>query len=663
MSGTSKKEQELMQAGRVFGEGRRSPGAALVVRRSRRCSVHRQRLGWFLLALGLSVAPGSFVAASEGGRSGFSGAPQDSGGAVCSVCHTANGATAPGIGIVGPSRMNAGASQNFFVVMLGGPARTAGVGISVSDDAGTLEPFDQDLQIDKGELVHKHPKAFQGDLVTFVFRYIAPSYNTDVTLYAAGNSSNGALDIRGDAIASTRHSLRIENGAAQPPPRPPADKSADMTSRLFAQGLSQPTVITHAADERLFVAERAGAIRIVEPDGSVLPGAFLDIRGQVLSTASELGLLGLAFHPDFTANRFFYVYYTVAIGDGETRSRVSRFQATADGNRASADSETVLLEFFQPFANHNAGDLHFGPDGYLYIASGDGGSGGDPFSNGQNTSTLLGKLLRIDVDATSEEPDAAPDCNLLAGSGYRIPSGNAFDDGKGGAGCDEIYALGLRNPWRFTFDSVTGDLWIADVGQREVEEVNFIPAGSGGGANLGWDCFEGGEEFEPLGCRLDYLAPVHTYFHSASPGGCSITGGRVYRGSRYPLLQGQYFFTDFCQSSMRVLSGPDDGFAMRVVAPANELAGVSTFGEDSAGELYVAELASGNLFRLEPVLPEGDVDGDADVDFNDVVIIWFAIGEAVQAGDRRDVNQDGIITEADIALAGQNCSRAACAIR
>jgi glucose/arabinose dehydrogenase len=316
-----------------------------------------------------------------------------------------------------------------------------------------------------------------------------------------------------------------------------------------------------------------------------------------------MGLLGLAFHPRYADNGHFYVYYTREPSRGDIRSRVSRFTVSATNpDLAGRGSERVIMEFAQPFANHNAGDLHFGPSGYLHIASGDGGSGGDPQDNAQRTTTLLGKMLRIDVD-NAPGPGNGPDCNTAAGNHYSIPPGNAFVDGAGGAGCDEVFALGLRNPWRFAFDFETGDLWVADVGQNRYEEVHVIPAGDSGGLNLGWRCFEGDEPFDPAGCDQSYLPPVHTYAHADS--GCSVTGGRVYRGSTAFLLQGDYLFSDFCQSSIRALSGPPGNRIHRVVLPAGTLSAVSTFGEDSAGEVYVGELNSGNIYRLEQVPPPG----------------------------------------------------------
>ncbi|MFK7976050.1 MAG: sorbosone dehydrogenase family protein [Halioglobus sp.] len=597
--------------------------------------------------------------ASAGGRSGFSGDPADSGGTTCTVCHAPDGAATPGLGIIGPTTMDAGTTANFFVLMLGGPAQTAGVNITSGENAGSFEPFADDLQLLNGELTHTAPKPLNDGIVGFPFRYTAPNYSGEVTLFAAGNSSDGGLDLLGDGIGTITLDIVIENGF-EPPPEPPEPATGELEAFVFASGLSRPVVIENAGDERLFVAEQAGRIRIIEPDGSVLSEPFLDIENRVDDGASEMGLLGLAFHPDYANNGYFYVYYTYDPGPGLDRTRVSRFTVSeGDANLADANSELILLEFEQRFSNHNGGDIHFGPFGYLHIASGDGGAGGDPFDFSQTTSSLLGKMLRIDVD-TPAAAGNSPDCDLTGAANYSIPPSNAFNDGSGGAGCDEIFALGLRNPWRFTFDSETGGMWIADVGQGSFEEVNYLPPGSAGGANLGWRCYEGDAPFNLENCNRVYLPPVHTYSHATS--GCSITGGRVYRGSRTPLLQGQYFFTDFCQPSIRALSGPLSTSTQRIVIPTGQLSAISTFGEDVAGELYIAELNTGTIYQLDAMLTPGDVDGDGDVDFIDIVIIWYLRGtEANGDRDRADVDGNGLIESADLMAAGQNCTRPQCA--
>ena len=547
------------------------------------------------------IALAADVRASAGGRSSFSGDPTANGGATCTVCHAPDGAPPPAIGIVAPDRIDAGALQSMYVVLYGGPAQTAGIDISVQGGIGELLPAASDLIQLHGDLTHSAPKNFSGELAVFVFRYRAPNYNTGITLHAAGNSSDGNLDLLGDGIATTSLDITIENGF-EDPPQPPAPPISQLSATEFATGLSFPVAIENAGDERLFVAERPGAIRVLTGDGALRPAPFLDISDRVDDSNGEMGLLGLAFHPDYASNGYFYVYYTRDTGAGLDRSRVSRFSVSADPDVADPASEQVLLEFEQPYPNHNGGDIHFGPFGYLHIAVGDGGRGGDPLNNAQTTSTLLGKMLRIDVDAPAA-PGSGPDCDISGGANYSIPASNAFNDGTGGAGCDEIFVLGVRNPWRFAFDSETGGMWIADVGQNAYEEINYLSPGNGGGVNLGWRCYEGSEPYNPSGCDKVYLPPVHAYDHATS--GCSVTGGRVYRGERYPHLQGQYFFTDFCQSSIRSLGGPPDNPVLSIALPLGELAAVSTFGEDVDGELYVAELRTGTIYRLASVLPPG----------------------------------------------------------
>jgi glucose/arabinose dehydrogenase len=538
--------------------------------------------------------------ASQGGRSGFSGDPATNSGANCSVCH-APSASLPVVSIIGPMVMDAGTTRDFYVAVAGGPAHTAGVDIASHNGVGQLQPVGADLKLLQGELTHTAPKPFSTNPVAFVFRYTAPNYNTEVTLHAAGNSTNGALDLLGDGIATTSLDITIRNGF-EPPPDPPVPAEGELEAELYTSGFLQPVAIENAGDNRLFVVERAGVIRVIRNDTSIQPAPFLDIQARVDDTSTELGLLGLAFHPNYKNNGFFYVNYTRNPGAG-LRTRVSRFsRRPGNHNLADPNSEVVLLEFTQPFANHKGGDMHFDQSGYLHIATGDGGFAGDPQNNGQKTTTLLGKMLRIDVN-TPPSAGKRPDCSIATGANYSIPPGNAYNDGVGGAGCDEIFALGTRNPWRFAFDRLTGAMWIGDVGQGLYEEVNYLPPGGSGGINLGWRCYEGTEPYNLTNCNRVYLPPVHTYDHATS--GCSITGGRVYRGTRYPQLQGQYFFSDFCQSSIRALSGSPGNLDHRVVLKSGELSNVSTFGEDFLGELYVGELNTGNIYRLRALPSPG----------------------------------------------------------
>jgi len=339
--------------------------------------------------------------------------------------------------------------------------------------------------------------------------------------------------------------------------------------------LNLPVQIGHAGDGsgRLFLVEQAGRILILD-NGAVLPTPFLDIRALVLS-GGERGMLSVAFPPGYPSKRYFYVDYT-RVPDGATV--VARYAVTADPNIADNESETVLLTVAQPFSNHNGGQLAFGPDGYLYIGMGDGGSGGDPQNNAQSPGSLLGKLLRLDVESGSVPYDIPADNPFLGDPGF----------------LEEIWALGLRNPWRFSFDRDTGDLYLADVGQNRVEEVDFLPSGSGGGSNFGWSVMEGDLCFSDPFCTPDrFVLPVATYDHSQ---GCSVTGGYVYRGSSYPALQGLYFFGDFC--SGRVWGLRRNGTSWEHVLLSDTVFSISTFGEDEAGDLYLADYGSGTVYRI-----------------------------------------------------------------
>lgn len=363
----------------------------------------------------------------------------------------------------------------------------------------------------------------------------------------------------------------------------------------FAAGLNGPVGVYNAGpgDDRLFVIEQTGVIRIVLSDGTVLATPFLDISARVDSSAGEEGLLGLAFHPNYATNGFFYINYTNTTSI--RRTRISRFQVTGNANVADPDSEIIILTVDQPFSNHNAGDIHFGPDGLLYIPLGDGGSGGDPNNNAQNMGLLLGKVVRIDVDSG---PGSSPDCVGLGTGQYTIPSTNPFVDGAGGA-CDEIWAVGLRNPWRSSFDRLTGDFYIADVGQSAWEEIDFEPAGSAGGANYGWRCFEGSQSFNANGCAPSSSFTFPIFEYSQSGGDCSVIGGYVYRGTLFPALFGHYVFTDFCTGNFWD-SIPDGAGGWQTAQHTNLLAfGYVSFGEDANGEVYVVHQGSGTLFRLE----------------------------------------------------------------
>ena len=370
-----------------------------------------------------------------------------------------------------------------------------------------------------------------------------------------------------------------------PTPTPNATASAKPADpdhlRLvaFASGLNRPINVTNAGDgsNRLFVNEQDGVIRVVEPDGALRSEPFLDIRRLVLS-GGERGLLGLAFHPDFPAQPRIYVDYT-RVPDGATV--IAEFHATAD--RADLASERVVMLIPQPFANHNGGQLAFGPDGYLYIGMGDGGSGGDPFGNGQNTHALLGKILRIDVDG---QP--------ATGKAYAIPHDNPFAPAgiRPGAGAPEVWAYGLRNPWRFSFDSANGDLYIGDVGQSAWEEIDRQPADSRGGENYGWNQMEGDHCYRP-GCNPSlYIKPIAEYGHDQV---CAVIGGYVYRGSRQPSLRGVYVFSDNCSGILWTLQVDAGRLAPKVVLDSGS--SISSFGVGDDGEIYAADLR-GNISHV-----------------------------------------------------------------
>jgi glucose/arabinose dehydrogenase len=358
-------------------------------------------------------------------------------------------------------------------------------------------------------------------------------------------------------------------------------------------GLDRPVGFVNAGDGsgRRFIVEQSGRIRILTPGGFILADPFLNISTKV-SCCGERGLLGLAFHPQYADNGAFFVNYTNLSGN----TVVARYLVDdTDPNKGDPDSEEILLTVSQPFSNHNAGDIAFGPDGYLYITMGDGGSGGDPLNHGQNLGTLLGSLLRIDVDS---EPDP--------GLAYAIPPDNPFVGNVGAL--DEIWAFGLRNPWRMSFDRVTGDLFIADVGQNTREEVNFQPPTSPGGENYGWKVLEGTHchSDNPPGICNEFLTggstlPVLEY-PNAGTTNCSVTGGYRYRGSAFPQLEGIYFFGDYCSGRIWGTVPRCDGeWEMRLLLQVGWL--ISSFGEDEDGEVYVVRYASGTNGRVYRLVP------------------------------------------------------------
>jgi glucose/arabinose dehydrogenase len=370
--------------------------------------------------------------------------------------------------------------------------------------------------------------------------------------------------------------------------------SQDIYTILFADGFSNPVEMQNVGDDRLFIVEKRGVIEILQLDGTTNLTPFLDIQNIVLTPGGnydERGLLGLAFHPDYINNGYFYVNYIDNFGN----TQISRFSvSTSDPSIADPDSEFQILEVEQPYINHNGGCLRFGPEGYLYIGLGDGGSAGDPENRSQNLQTLLGKMLRIDID------------NTEGSTNYAVPSNNPFVGDPNAL--DEIWSYGLRNPWRFSFDSETDELWIGDVGQGSMEEIDRAAA-TVSGQNYGWRCYEGTQEYNTSGCpnQSELTFPVAEYSHSG--GNCSITGGYVYRGEIYENFLGIYFYADFCsgeigtidQSNNQINHGPFNGSWV-------------SFGEDKNKELYIID-NFGSIYKIE-----GNILSTTDFNINTVSI-------------------------------------------
>jgi glucose/arabinose dehydrogenase len=338
---------------------------------------------------------------------------------------------------------------------------------------------------------------------------------------------------------------------------------------------NRPLDLQNAGDKsgRLFIVEQPGRIYVLQDENAKEKELFLDIENLVNDSGNEQGLLGLAFHPGFEANGYFYVNYTDNNG-----TVISRFKVSNDMNKADPGSELILLKFNQPFTNHNGGGIAFGPDGYLYIATGDGGSGGDPLGNGQDRTTLHGNILRIDVDG------------IDPGLNYAIPEDNPFVDNKEGFR-EEIYAYGLRNPWRFSFDSLNGNLFAADVGQNAVEEINLIEKGK----NYGWNIMEGTRDFlpDPKVDSNTLEPPIYEYIH---PLGRSITGGYVYRGQEYKELEGLYIYGDFISGIIWALKYEEDKEPINIILTETNLL-ISSFGLSEKKELFLTSF-DGKVYRL-----------------------------------------------------------------
>jgi len=437
----------------------------------------------------------------------------------------------------------------------------------------------------------------------------SPELLADVKSWIVNPASNHGWVLRGDEIRS-QNARRVASrecpadpGCFENPPKLTIDYTIPsvvdhLSLTEITTGLTNPVSIANAGDgsNRLFIVEQEGLIRIYDPQTeNLLAVPFLDLSGEVYSLVdfeggNEQGLLGLAFHPGYTGNGLFYVNYTTSPAEDVWHTVVAEFSVSGNPDVAMAGGQ-VIMEFDQDAKNHNGGDMHFGDDGYLYIATGDGGGANDEYDNAQDISTLKGGVLRIDVDDIA--PEGAELCGIV--SNYAIPPGNAFPGTNDG--CDEILHYGLRNPWRFSFDAVSGELWIADVGQNVWEEVNQVPANATGN-NFGWPCLEGTHIFNPdAECDPPLTGPVIEYSHGG--GNCSITGGYVYRGNRLP-LQGRYLYGDWCSDRIWIATRAGDGWSSEEwTAAAGVLNSLSSFGQDENCELYVVDRDGKAVYRID----------------------------------------------------------------
>lgn len=351
-------------------------------------------------------------------------------------------------------------------------------------------------------------------------------------------------------------------------------QSQTITLQSFATGFDSPVEITNAGDSRLFVVQKGGLIRILNSNGTVNTTPFLNLS-TLISSDGERGLLGLAFHPNYTINGYFFVNYTNTSGN----TVIARYSVNSGNPDIANTSGTILMTISQPFSNHNGGSIKFGADGYLYIGMGDGGSGGDPGNRAQNINENLGKMLRIDVNSTISPFYTSPATNPYVGV----------------AGNDEIWAIGLRNPWKFSFNRLNGDLWIADVGQGAIEEINkIVNPLPNTGINFGWRCYEGNSTYNTSGCAPAGTMTFPFAQYARSGGACSVTGGYFYTGSTYPNFQNKYFFTDYCDDKIRMVNSAG------VITTTTSFSGNNfvTFGEDMNGELYIAGISSGTIYKI-----------------------------------------------------------------
>ncbi|MFH2036959.1 MAG: PQQ-dependent sugar dehydrogenase [Candidatus Zixiibacteriota bacterium] len=417
-----------------------------------------------------------------------------------------------------------------------------------------------------------------------------------------------------------------------------------LNTELVASNLQNPVFVTSpVADERLFIVEQTSGLIKILKTGSILPTPFLDISGKI-STGGERGLLGLAFHPQFAINGYFYVNYSRS-GDGATV--IARYSVSANPDLADAGSELIILTISQPYSNHNGGMIAFSPaDGYLYIGMGDGGDAGDPNNYAQTGSSLLGKILRIDIDS---------------GTPYAIPLSNPYAEHP--TIREEIWAFGFRNPWRWSFDRLSGDLYIADVGQSNLEEIDFQPFNSGGGENYGWRCYEGLSDYNTTNCGLstDYVFPIYEYGHTN--GRCSITGGYVYSGCISDLV-GTYFYGDFCTGEIwsfeyngSTVANWIDRTAELDPPGAATINNIVSFGEDAAGELYIVEY-SGSVYKIVPdgggsgcSSTCGDVNANGAVNILDITFLiayLYKNGPVPNPPSAGDINNNGVVNILDI---------------
>lgn len=481
-----------------------------------------------------------------------------------------------------------------------------------------------------------------------------------------------------------------------------AARAQSLNSVRIANGLSSPVFVTapQGDDSRLFVVEQrsgtTGRIRIINiPANTLNSTPFFSV--SPVATGGEQGLLGLAFHPNYLQNGYFYVYYTRSAQSGISAgsSIIARYRANAPyttSTTADLASGVTLLEIRQPDANHNAGWMSFGPDGNLYIATGDGGCGNDSNCGGNAptinppghtsgtgnaqdvTSNLLGKILRLDVDGPDNIPGNADDADPSTGTPYRAAAGNPFN---GTNGDREIFAYGLRNPWRDSFDRLTGDLWIADVGQGAREEINFVPAGLGAGFNFGWRCLEGTRTTGLTGCNpndASLWAPIMEYGHNENIAptfirGCSITGGYVYRGSAIPSIYGHYIFADYCSGDIWTIQRAAGGGLTNVINRTGQLTppgglgiqNVTSFGQDNQGELYICDQSGGEVYKIIPRACDADANADGVIDQGDIDYLVNSIGGGANpTGFNNDFNADGVTDQGDVdaiinVVAGGSC--------